>query len=61
MIWMIDEREEACNKEWELGDYLPEECPNCKRQRLCKCDNGKSRCEKCNWCPELNQYAPVNN
>lgn len=47
--------------EWALGDYDNGEhgCPNCGRHRLCKCDNGMHRCEKCNWVPELNDYAPV--
>lgn len=48
-------REEA----WRLGDYDSEDCPNCGRHRLCRCPNGKRRCEKCNWCPEDGQYAPV--
>ena len=45
---------------WALGDYADQDCPHCGRSRLCLCPNGKHRCEKCNWCPELNAYAPVN-
>ena len=46
--------------EWALGDYDNGEhgCPNCGRSRLCLCPNGKHRCKKCNWCPELGTYAP---
>lgn len=50
-----DAAEEA---QWALGDYVGE-CPNCKRERLCQCPNGKRRCEKCNWVPEDNDYCPV--
>jgi hypothetical protein len=58
-MFLTDEDEERLIRDWALGCYLPKDCPNCGRYRLCECDNGKSRCEKCNWCPELNQYAPV--
>jgi ribosomal protein L37AE/L43A len=47
------------DEEWALGDYVHEPCPNCGRARLCECDNGKHRCEKCNWSPELNDYVVV--
>ncbi len=43
-------------KLWRLGDYIGR-CPNCNRVRLCSCPNGKSRCEKCNWVPEDNQFC----
>jgi ribosomal protein L37AE/L43A len=43
--------------EWELMDYVAEPCPNCGRERLCECENGMHRCEKCNWCPELGEYV----
>jgi hypothetical protein len=59
---MIDyEQEDKERAEWSLGDYEngDDGCPHCKRMRLCKCDNGMHRCEKCNWCPELNGYAPI--
>jgi hypothetical protein len=46
-----------------VEDYDPNEksggCPNCGRHRLCLCPNGKHRCEKCDWCPEDAEYAPV--
>lgn len=45
-------------KAWTLGEYVGV-CPNCHRDRLCRCSNGKRRCEKCNWVPEDNDYAPV--
>lgn len=53
------EKEDAEYAQWALGDYdnPPEGCPNCGRHRLCKCDNGKHRCEKCNWVPEDNTYC----
>ena len=53
-------KEDAERAAWALGDYDngDDGCPNCHRMRLCKCDNGKHRCEKCNWCPEDNNYAP---
>ena len=44
-----DAKEEAA---WALGDYTPDDCPNCGRQRLCQCPNGKTRCETCNWIVE---------
>lgn len=56
------EEEERLEKEWSLlGKYDNGDngCPNCGRHRLILCPNGKHRCEKCNWCPELNEYAPV--
>lgn len=54
--------EDAIREAWALGDYDNGEngCPHCGRHRLCLCPNGKHRCEKCNWCPELNDYAPWN-
>lgn len=55
---LIDEEEERLHEEWALGDYCGE-CPNCGRQRLCECPNGKRRCEKCNWVPEDSTYCPV--
>lgn len=51
--------EDALHQQWRLGEYVGTPCPNCGRARLCACDNGMHRCEKCNWCPELNDYAPV--
>lgn len=54
------EEEDAIKADWILGDYTGC-CPKCGRQRLCICPNGKHRCEKCNWCPENNSYAPINN
>jgi hypothetical protein len=57
-----DDEEEKHRIEWALGDYDNGEtgCPECGRNRLCICENGKHRCEKCNWCPEDNQYVPFN-
>lgn len=54
------EAQAALMDEWALGDYENGDtgCPHCGRMRLCKCPNGKHRCEKCNWSPELNGFAP---
>ncbi|ECP6990974.1 hypothetical protein FUV24_05950 [Salmonella enterica] len=56
-----DDEEEQLMQEWSLGDYDNSEdgCPHCGRHRLCICQNGKHRCEKCNWSPELNDYVPI--
>ena len=51
--------EDALREQWALGDYISTPCPNCGRIRLCKCDNGKHRCEKCNWVPEDRSYCPL--
>ena len=58
----FDEKEERERAEWALGPYDNDDtgCKNCGRYRVCLCPNGKHRCEKCNWSPELNDYAPVN-
>lgn len=60
---MADDREkyeaeeEARRAAWLLGEYTDAPCENCQRFRVCKCDNGKHRCEKCNWCPEEKRYV----
>lgn len=48
---MLNNDEEQLMQEWSLGDYDNGEngCPHCGRHRLCICQNGKHRCEKCNW------------
>lgn len=58
----LEEKEDRERAEWALGDYDNGEhgCPHCGRARLCLCPNGKHRCEKCNWSPELNDYVPFN-
>ncbi len=53
-----DDEEEQLMQEWSLGDY-DNGCPHCGSHRLCICQNGKHRCEKCNWSPELNDYVPI--
>ena len=53
------DEDDALEYAWKLGDYTGKDCENCGRERVCYCPNGKRRCEKCNWCPELNEYAPV--
>lgn len=54
----IDE-EEKLDAEWKHGEYVHEACQNCGRFRVCVCPNGKHRCEKCNWSPELQDYCPT--
>jgi ribosomal protein L37AE/L43A len=39
--------------------YTGNDCPNCGRNRLLKCANGKTRCEKCNWVLEDSEYCPI--
>ena len=46
-----EDEEERRIAEWRLGDYVAEDCEQCGRQRVCKCSNGKHRCEKCNCVP----------
>jgi len=52
------EQEQADYKAYALGEYTHERCPNCRRLRLCKCPNGKHRCEKCDWIPEEGRRYP---
>lgn len=47
--------------EWGLGDYIHAPCPNCDRQRLCICANGHTRCGKCNWIVDLDEYCVLTN
>ncbi len=56
-------QEELARAEWSLGAYANGEvgCSHCGRKRLCVCPNGKHRCEKCNWSPELKNFAPLFN
>ena len=57
---LITERyEQKIIDSWRLGEYTGNDCPNCGRNRLCKCPNGKTRCEKCNWVPADNGYCAV--
>jgi ribosomal protein L37AE/L43A len=44
------------NSGW-AGDYDGTTCLNCGRLRMLKCNNGKRRCEKCNWDPETGTYS----
>ena len=38
------------------GEYTEEECPECTRERIMLCQDGKRHCEKCGWCIEDNGY-----
>lgn len=42
--------------DWQ-GDYDGTDCPNCNRERMMKCSNGKRRCEKCNWDPDAGDFS----
>lgn len=37
--------------------YTGEECESCGRVRVEKYENGKTVCEKCEWCKELQEYV----
>ncbi len=51
--YTIEDRE---NIDW-AGDYDGTICPNCNRERVLKCYNGKRRCEKCNHDPDAQKYS----
>jgi hypothetical protein len=53
------DRGETERSAWGLGEYTGASCPNCGRERLCVCPNGKTRCEKCNWVVEDGDYCPL--
>ena len=53
---IFDESEHEYGDEWLMGDYTGERCEKCKRERVRICENGKRRCDKCNWCPEDRIY-----
>lgn len=52
----IQNEDQAYQDDW-AGDYDGTNCPNCTRLRMMKCSNGKRRCEKCNWDPDINDYS----
>lgn len=39
--------------------YSSEPCPNCGRYRLERYENGKEICEKCEWCPQDENYIDI--
>ena len=45
---------------WQ-GDYDGTDCPNCKRERVLQCTNGRCRCDKCNWDPDAGKYSAYDN
>ncbi|WP_194723940.1 hypothetical protein [Noviherbaspirillum malthae] len=53
---LADEQKQASWKPVS-SDYTGQ-CPQCARPRMLLCANGKHVCEKCQWCPEDNAYAP---
>ena len=38
------------------GDYTGDVCPECGRERIMLCQDGKRHCEKCYWCIEDQEY-----
>jgi hypothetical protein len=40
----------------KCGDYTGDDCPNCKASPLMRGNDGKSRCGKCAWCVEDDNY-----
>jgi len=50
------EEEAQQERDWS-GDYDGTTCPNCNRQRMLLCNNGRRRCEKCNWDPDEKCYS----
>jgi len=52
-----DRDREAFNAEWGLLDYTGDACEKCDRVRVCRCPNGKLRCEKCSWSPQEGRYV----
>lgn len=53
------DEDQSIQDQWQLGDYVSISCPNCSRERVCLCPNGKHRCEKCNWIVEDNMYCEI--
>ena len=56
---MIDfgyEKEAQERERWAAVKYTDKPCPNCQRQRVELCENGKHWCEKCNWVIEDEKY-----
>lgn len=49
--------EEKNRDGWSSDGYTGDPCINCKRIRVQVCNNGKTLCEKCEWCPELDRYV----
>lgn len=49
-------QQEEDQKEWASQGYVKGKYPNCGRERLEKCANGKHWCEKCNWVVEDKKF-----
>lgn len=49
------------NYEWARTGNLDDKmgCENCGQVEIDVCVNGKHRCGRCNWSPELGDYAPI--
>jgi len=48
--------EDAVRKAYGHVKYTGKSCPNCGRERLEQCSNGKVICEKCHWEPAAGGY-----
>ena len=49
-------QEEQERHDW-AADYDGTVCPNCNRERMMRCNNGRRICEKCNFDPDTNEYS----
>lgn len=38
------------------GEYTEENCPECGRERIMLCQDGKRHCKKCNYNLDDNEY-----
>lgn len=45
------------NKFGSYEGYIGTPCPICDRIRVEHYSNGFDICEKCGWCPQLNNYV----
>jgi ribosomal protein L37AE/L43A len=54
-----DGAEQQARDDYAHIRYLDMTCPNCGRERVEQCANGKIICEKCSWEPSANEYNPV--
>lgn len=65
MCGLCDAYETPEARWWRYGEYTGENCPNCGRQRLMRCEQASRTaanverviCEKCHWEPARNDYC----
>lgn len=62
-IWSEeDQRDLEERRRWayvNIAETNVLECTNCHRFQVYHCANGKTRCDKCNWVKEDNDYCPI--